>query len=108
MTTINVEPGRRGPTDVAAFGARLGNALTLIATISGEPVGFGSLKGADVIDMLYCRSGIRQAWRRRHADRRVDRGFQKGRGAKQLTSEVSDTAPREFREAGFCRASGAI
>ena len=37
----------------AAFGARLAKALTLIATVDGEAAGFASLKGADVVDMLY-------------------------------------------------------
>ena len=39
--------------DAAAFGARLGKNLTLIATVAGQPVGFGSLKSANILDMLY-------------------------------------------------------
>src|ERR671917_2596053 len=39
--------------DVEAFGARLAEGLTLVATIGGSVVGFGSLKGADHIDLLY-------------------------------------------------------
>jgi putative acetyltransferase len=86
--------------DVAAFGARLGNALTLIATISGEPVGFGSLKGADVIDMLYVDPEFA---RRGVGAMLIDAltRLSKGRGAKQLTSEVSDTARASFEKQGF-------
>ena len=39
--------------DEAAFAARLAGALTLIAMIDGAAAGFASLKGGDVIDMLY-------------------------------------------------------
>ncbi len=39
--------------DEAAFGARLGAQLTLVATVDGEVAGFASLRGADVLDMLY-------------------------------------------------------
>jgi putative acetyltransferase len=86
--------------DVAAFGARLAKALTLVATVSGEPAGFGALKGADVVDMLYvdpefARRGIGMLLidaLTRLASRR---------GAKQLTSEVSDTARSSFEKQGF-------
>ena len=37
----------------AAFGARLAQAVTLLGTIDGSPVGFASLAGGDRIDMLY-------------------------------------------------------
>ena len=86
--------------DVAAFGARLGKALTLIATISGAPVGFGSLKGADVIDMLY----VDPEFVRRGVGVMLIDALTRlavGRGAKQLTSEVSDTARSSFEKQGF-------
>lgn len=86
--------------DVAAFGALLAQALTLVATVSGEPVGFGSLKGADVIDMLYvapefARRGVGSAL--------IDAltRLATARGAKQLTSDVSDTARASFERQGF-------
>ena len=86
--------------DIAAFGARLAKMLTLVATVSGEPAGFGSLKGAEIIDMLYvdpefARRGIGMLLidaLTRLASRR---------GAKQLTSEVSDTARSSFEKQGF-------
>src|SRR5690242_14703023 len=39
--------------DEHAFAKRLGEELTLVATLAGSPIGFVSLKGADAIDMLY-------------------------------------------------------
>jgi putative acetyltransferase len=86
--------------DVAAFGARLAKTLTLIATVSGEPVGFGSLKGVDVIDMLY----VGPEFARRGVGSMLIDALTRlgaGRGAKQLTSEVSDTARTVFERQGF-------
>ena len=37
--------------DEAAFGTRLGQGLTLVATLGGSAVGFASLKGADHLDL---------------------------------------------------------
>lgn len=89
-----------GADDETAFGARLANGLTLIATVEGEPAGFGSLKDADIIDMLYVdpassRLGI--------ASLLIDAlaKLAASRGAKQLTSEVSDTARATFERQGF-------
>jgi putative acetyltransferase len=86
--------------DVAAFGARLGKALTLIASVSGEPVGFGALKGADAIEMLYVDPGFA---RRGIGALLIDAlsRLAVGRGAKQLTSDVSDTARPSFEKQGF-------
>ena len=42
-----------GADDEQAFGARLAEALTLLAVIDGAIAGFASLKGADLIDMLF-------------------------------------------------------
>jgi putative acetyltransferase len=39
--------------DEAGFANKLAGALTIVAMQNGEIVGFASLKGADVIDMLY-------------------------------------------------------
>ena len=39
--------------DEDAFAARLAAALTLVAVVDGAVVGFGSLRGADEIDMLF-------------------------------------------------------
>ena len=86
--------------DVAAFGARLAKALTLVATVLGEPAGFGALKGADVIDMLY----VDPEFARRGIGALLIDALTRlasGRGAKQLTGEVSDTARTSFEKQGF-------
>src|SRR5260370_13581949 len=86
--------------DGPAFGARLAKALTLVATVDGEPVGLGGLKGADVIDMLY----VDPEFSRRGVGALSIDALAKlaaARGAKQLTSEVSDTARTSFERQGF-------
>jgi putative acetyltransferase len=84
----------------AAFAARLAGGLTLVATMSGETVGFASLKGADVIDMLYVDP--------LYAGRGVGAALidalsrlAEARGAAQLTGDVSDAARGVFERQGF-------
>jgi putative acetyltransferase len=86
--------------DEAAFGASLGGGLTLVATIAGEIVGFASLKGPDLVDMLYvdpqfARGGIGAALLDALAR------LAQARGAQRLTSEVSDAARSVFERQGF-------
>ena len=86
--------------DDPEFPKRLAGALTLMALIGGEPVGFASLKGADAIDMLYvdpdfARRGVATALLEALAL------LAAARGAKTLTSEVSDTARSLFERQGF-------
>jgi putative acetyltransferase len=85
--------------DVAAFGARLAGALTLIAIIEGGPVGFASLQSA-VVDMLFVAPAV--------AGRGVGATLldalvklAAARGVKKLSSEVSDTARPTFEKQGF-------
>ncbi len=86
--------------DEAAFAKRLGGALTLVATMQGEPVGFASLAGPEKIDMLYVHPG---ATRRGVAALLVDalEKLAAGRGAKRLTADASDTALGFFEHRGF-------
>jgi putative acetyltransferase len=86
--------------DEAAFGAKLAGSLTLVATIASETVGFASLKGSDLIEMLYvdpqfARRGIGAAL--------IDAlaRLAQARGAARLTSDVSDTARSVFERQGF-------
>jgi len=86
--------------DVSAFGNKLAGSLTLIATLDGACAGFGSLKGSDVLDMLYvdpvhARRGVGTAL--------IDAlaRIAQGRGAERLTSEVSDTAKPLFERQQF-------
>jgi putative acetyltransferase len=86
--------------DAVAFGKGLADSLTLIATIGGESVGFASLKGADVLDMLFvdpafARRGVGTAL----VDALVR--IARARGVERLTSEVSDTAKPLFDKQGF-------
>jgi putative acetyltransferase len=86
--------------DVSAFGKKLAESLTLIATLDGASVGFASLKGADVLDMLFVDPA--------HARRGVGTALidalvriASARGAERLTSEVSDTAKPLFERQQF-------
>jgi putative acetyltransferase len=86
--------------DGAAFGAKLANALTLIATIDGATAGFASLKGADEIDMLF----VDPEFARQGVGRTLVEALTKlaqARGAKRLTTEASDVAKPLFERLGF-------
>ena len=86
--------------DEAAFGKRLASQLTLIATLQGAPVGFASLKGADVIDLLYVHPG---AVGQGVASALID-ALEKlagARGATSLSVDASDTAQSFFAKRGY-------
>jgi putative acetyltransferase len=86
--------------DVGAFGNKLAGSLTLIATLDGASAGFASLKGADVLDMLF----VDPAHARRGAGAALIDALARiaqARGAEQLTSEVSDTAKPLFERQQF-------
>jgi putative acetyltransferase len=86
--------------DLAGFAKRLAGALTLVALVEAEPAGFASLKGVDALDMVYvdpsyARQGVGTAL--------LDALFRlaAARGAKIVTSDVSDTARPLFERLGF-------
>jgi putative acetyltransferase len=86
--------------DVAEFGARLAENLTLVATIGGSVVGFASLKGADHIDLLY----VHPAAAGQGVATLLAEALEKlagARGAKRLTADVSDTARNFFDKRGY-------
>jgi putative acetyltransferase len=86
--------------DENAFGERLAGALTLIAVIDGVAAGFASLKGGDVIDMLY----VDPEFAGRGAGAVLVDALTKlaaARGAKRLTAEVSEGAKPLFERLGF-------
>jgi putative acetyltransferase len=86
--------------DEQAFGARLKDALTLLALIDGAVAGFASLKGADVIDMLF----VDPEFARRSAGSTLIEALTKlaqARGAKRLTVDASDSAKPLFERQGF-------
>ncbi len=83
-----------------AFGARLAGMLTLIAVIDGAAAGFASLKGGDVIDMLY----VDPEFAGQGAGRALIDALTKlagARAAKRLTAEASEGAKPLFERLGF-------
>jgi len=86
--------------DEAAFARRLGDQLTLIATMNGSPVGFASLANNEMIDLLY----VHPALAGQGAGTMLIDALEKlagARGAKRLTADVSDTAQDFFKKRGF-------
>ena len=86
--------------DEAAFAARLADAITLLGTIDGSPVGFASLKGTESLDMLYVHPA---AAGRGVATMLIDalEKLAAARGARRLTADVSDSAEDFFKRRGF-------
>jgi putative acetyltransferase len=86
--------------DEAAFAARLADAVTLLGTIDGSPVGFASLKGTESLDMLYVHPA---AAGRGVATMLIDalEKLAAARGARRLTADVSDSAEDFFKRRGF-------
>jgi putative acetyltransferase len=86
--------------DEQAFGARLKDALTLLAVIDGAVAGFASLKGAEEIDMLFVDPEFaRQGVGRTLVDALTK--LAQARAAKSLTVEASDVARPLFERQGF-------
>jgi putative acetyltransferase len=86
--------------DEQAFGARLADALTLLAIIDSAVAGFASLKGADEIDMLF----VDPEFARQGAGGALIEALAKlaeARGAKRLTVDASDSARPLFERQGF-------
>jgi putative acetyltransferase len=95
-----IEAWLEAADDEAAFGKRLSDQLTLLATLEGAAVGFASLKGADVIDMLY----VHPAAAGQGAATMLVQALEKlagARGATKLTVEASDTAHDFFSRRGY-------
>jgi putative acetyltransferase len=86
--------------DEAAFAARVGGGLTLIALIDGAAAGFATLKGAETIDMLY----VDPAFAGQGAARTLIDALTRlatARGAKRLTAEASEVSKPLFEKLGF-------
>lgn len=86
--------------DEKAFGARLADRLTLIATIEGEPVGFAALLGTDVIDLLYVQPGAVRLGVATLLCDALER-LAGARGAQKMTVDASDTAEPFFSRRGY-------
>ena len=86
--------------DDVAFAKRLGQQLTLVATLDGSPVGFASLAGEDKIDLLY----VHPAAAGHGAGTMLVDALEKlagNRGAAKLTVDASDTAEPFFQKRGY-------
>ena len=86
--------------DAPAFGKRLAEQLTLVATIDAEIVGFASLKGADHIDLLYVHPQAALQGVATLLCTALEKLAQ-ARGAQQLTVDASDTAEPFFVKRGY-------
>jgi putative acetyltransferase len=86
--------------DEAAFGVRLAQGLTLVATLGGSVVGFVSLKGADHLDLLYVHPAVAGQGIGAMLCDAVER-LAAARGTARLTADVSDTARGFFERRGF-------
>jgi putative acetyltransferase len=86
--------------DEDAFGKKLADELTLIATVQNSPVGFASLKGTDTIDMLYVHPSVAG----QGVGAMLVDALEKlagARGAKSLSVDASDTALDFFKKRGY-------
>src|SRR6202049_2227799 len=86
--------------DEEQFGKRLASELTLIATLQNSPVGFASLKGADLIDMLYVHPGAAGQGVASMLCEALEK-LAGGRGAKSLIVDASDNAAEFFVKRGY-------
>jgi putative acetyltransferase len=86
--------------DEAEFGKRLASGLTLVATLEGSPVGFASLKGKDLVDLLYVHpDAVGQGVASMLCD--ALEKLAGGRGATSLTADASDNAAEFFIKRGY-------
>src|SRR5262249_33768800 len=94
------EAGAAAADDEAAFAARLAEAVTLLGTIDGSPVGFASLAGGERLDMLYVHPAVAGQGVGTMLVDALER-LARGRGAARLTADVRDSAPGFFRPPGL-------
>ncbi|QRG04945.1 GNAT family N-acetyltransferase [Xanthobacter dioxanivorans] len=86
--------------DEAAFAARLAGQLTLVALKDGAPAGFVALKDNTHIDLLYVHPDAAGAGVARALCDAAE-ALAKGRGAKAVTVDASDTALGFFQKRGY-------
>jgi putative acetyltransferase len=86
--------------DEAAFAERLGQGLTLIATLGGSPVGFVALKGTEELDMLYVHPAVAGQGIGAMLCDALER-LAAARGTARLLVDASDTARGFFEHRGY-------
>jgi putative acetyltransferase len=86
--------------DEAAFGARLAQELTLVATLGGSVVGFVALKGTERLDLLYVHPAVAGQGIGAMLCDAVER-LAASRGTPKLTADASDTARGFFEHRGY-------
>jgi putative acetyltransferase len=86
--------------DEEAFAQRLGERLTLVATITGSPVGFACLEDNRQIDMLYVHPSVNG----RGIGSMLCDALEKlagARGTKKIAVDASDAARGFFERRGY-------
>jgi putative acetyltransferase len=83
-----------------SFAVRLGQALTLVATLEGSPVGFIALKDNELIDFFYVHPAAAGQGVGSMLYGAVEK-LARARGASRLVADVSDTARLFFEQRGF-------
>ena len=86
--------------DEDVFGKRLAGALTLVALLEGEIVGFASLKGKDVLDMLYVHPDAARMGVATTLAEALER-LAGARGAVEIRTDASETATPFFTRRGY-------
>jgi putative acetyltransferase len=86
--------------DEEAFGARLADRLTLIATLEGSPVSFVSPEGPEHLDMLYVHPAVAGQGVGTMLCDAVEK-IAAGRGTPRLSVEASDSAREFFGRRGY-------
>jgi len=86
--------------DEEAFAQKLGDQLTLVATLAGSPVGFASMEDNRHLDMLYVHPSVTG----RGIAAMLCDALEKlagARGTKQISVDASDTACGFFEKRGY-------
>lgn len=86
--------------DEDAFAQKLENGLTLVALISGGPVGFIVLQGKDLIDELYVHPAVARTGVASALVDAVEK-LAASRGTAKLETDASDTAKPFFERHGY-------
>jgi putative acetyltransferase len=95
-----VEAWAAAADDEEAFAKSLGEQLTLVALLDGAPIGFASLKGNDKLDMLYVHPAVIGQGAASMLLDALEK-LARGRGAKKLAVDASDTAESFFKGRGY-------